>query len=607
MNPTQTLPLFTMRKRQGLPNAICMAALAASAALTQVHAQTSTNLTPAQEQQLRQQIDQQTNISRDRVQTPFPRTPNFDLRIQAPEKSAVPKAIEEIQFEVKGFEFEGMSLYKREDILPLFADIVGTKTGLEPIRKAVETLENRYRDQGYFLTRVFIPPQQVKDGIFRIRVIEGSIGQVFVEGADDGINGKVLALAKRLIGKKPLDLASLERVLLLINDIPGASGSGVLRQGADLGASDLVITTTPAPDVHLMTLNNTGSNATGPNSVGYNATLAQPFGLNGSLNAGVTGIGGSLNEVQSTVFRYSTAIGGSGLQGSIGALASRALPGSKTARDLGLKSDSYSISGRLRYPLQRSRMSSVYFDTGMAYNRSDTRAGKADEMLAAAINKGDKSTVVEATLSWALNGWMDGVQNVNLSFFHGTTLFSALTDSNDIYASTPGFEPRFKKISSLFTRTQTLPNKFSLQTVFQTQYTRDKLAAGESIAFGGSFIGRGFDPASIVGDRGWGALLELRYDSDVNVMPTIGKIQFYASYDHGHTRVSQFRFLNRDTNSFDNAGGTEATLSSRAFGMRFPLLKDNLIDLQFANAHRQINGEDLRGSPRILLSALVRF
>ncbi len=561
---------------------------------------------PPDFQQLKQQLE---NPSRDRVQTPLPRTPNFDLRIQAPEKSAVPKAIEEIQFDVKGVEFEGMSLYARDDILPLFADIVGKKTSLDPIRKAVEALENRYRDQGYFLTRVFIPPQQVRDGIFRIRVIEGSIGQVFVEGADEGINATVLALAQKLVGKKPLDLASLERVLLLINDIPGATGSGILRQGADLGASDLVITTAPAPDVHLMILNNTGSNATGPNSVGYNATLAQPFGLNGSLNAGVTGVGGSLNEVQSTVFRFSTAIGADGWQGSIGALASRALPGSRTAKELGLKSDSYSISGRLRYPLQRSRTSSVYFDTGMAYNRSDTRAGKADEILAASINKGDKSTVVEATLSWALNGWMDGVQNVNLSFFHGTTLFSALTDSNDPYASTPGFEPRFKKISSLFTRTQTLPNKFSLQTVFQTQYTRDKLAAGESIAFGGPFIGRGFDPASIVGDRGWGGLLELRYDSDVNVMPTIGKIQFYASYDHAHTRVSQFQFLNRSANpvGFEPGGGTEATLSSRAFGMRFPLLKDNLIDLQFANAHRDIRGEDLRSSPRILLSALIRF
>lgn len=567
----------------------------------------SAPLTPAEQLQLRQQLDQQTNISRDRITAPLPRTPNFDLRIQAPEKSAVPKAIEEIQFDVKGFEFDGMELYSPDAVSPLFADIVGQKVSLEPIRKAVEALENRYREGGYFLTRVFIPPQQVKDGVFRIRVIEGAIGQVFVEGSNEAINAQVQALAQSLIGKKPIDLASLERVLLLINDIPGASGSGVLRQGTNLGSSDLVITTAPAPDIHLMTLNNTGSNATGPVAIGYNATLAQPFGLAGSLNAGITGTGSKLDEVRSTVFRYSTALGGSGLQGSIGALASRAHPGSAVARALGLESDTYSISGRLRYPIQRSRASSVYLDAGVAYNRSDTRAKLADGDLAASLNKGDKSTVIETTLSWALNGWLNGTQNLNFSVFHGTTLFSAISDSNDPYAATPGFEPRFVKTSALFTRTQPLSQRVSLQAVFQNQYTRDKLAAGELTAFGGPFVGRGFDPASIIGDRGWGGLLELRYDSDVQVNPTIGKIQFYTSYDHAHTRVTPFRFLDRNTGTFENGGGTESRLTSRAIGMRFPFLKDNLIDLQLADALRDIRGDGLRRSPRVLLSALVRF
>jgi hemolysin activation/secretion protein len=558
-------------------------------------------------QQLRQQLD---NLSRDRVPAPLPTTPKFDLRIQAPEKSAVPKSIEEIQFEVKGYEFEGMTFVSTARALAFFEGTIGQKVSLDAVRKGSEALEALYREQGFFLTRVFIPPQQVKDGVFKIRVIEGAIGQVFVEGADEGINQQVLSLAKSLIGKKPLDLASLERVLLLINDIPGASGSGVLRQGSELGASDLVITTSPGPDINLVTMNNTGSNATGPFSMSYNGTFQQPLSLNGSLNVGVTGTGSQLQEVQSTTVRYSRALGGSGLQGSIGGIASRALPGGTVSRALGLQSDIYSISGRLRYPVQRSRTSSVYFDTGLSLNRSTTKAPLGPMEVQQAINKGDKSTVAEATVSWALNGWMDGIQNVNLSFFHGTTLFNAFTDANEPTTATPGFEPRFKKFASTFTRTQTLPNKFSLQTIGQVQYTRDKLSSSELIGFGGPFIGRGFDPGAISGDRGWGGLLELRYDSDVNVMPTIGKIQFYLSYDHGVVRATQYEFLDRSdpTNpTTANAGGTQMRRTSKAMGMRFPLLKDNLLDVQLADAFKEINGEGVRGSPRFLVSAVVRF
>jgi hypothetical protein len=75
-------------------------------------------------------------------------------------------------------------------------------------------------------------------------------------------------------------------------------------------------------------------------------------------------------------------------------------------------------------------------------------------------------------------------------------------------------------------------------------------------------------------------------------------------------RATQYEFLDRSdpTNpTTANAGGTQMRRTSKAMGMRFPLLKDNLLDVQLADAFKEINGEGVRGSPRFLVSAVVRF
>ena len=71
--------------------------------------------------------------------------------------------------------------------------------------------------------------------------------------------------------------------------------------------------------------------------------------------------------------------------------------------------------------------------------------------------------------------------------------------------------------------------------------------------------------------------------------------------------MGQYQVRDRSSNQFTQAGGTEARLTSKAIGTRFPFLKDHLIDLQLADAQRDIRGEGLRRSPRVLLSAVVRF
>ena len=208
---------------------------------------------------------------------PLPTTPKFDLRIESPEKSPVPKAVDDITFEVKAIDLEGAEYYAKNEIDKIFAPLIGKKISLDELRKATERLEKKYKDDDFFLVRVIIPPQEVENGVFKVKVIEGYINNVFVEGGNKYSREKILSIVKKLENKKPVDLQSLERALLLLNDLPGISGNGVLRQGSDIGSSELLVTINPPPPTsYMLTLNNGASKTMGQYSTNINATFNNP-------------------------------------------------------------------------------------------------------------------------------------------------------------------------------------------------------------------------------------------------------------------------------------------------------------------------------------------
>lgn len=530
------------------------------------------------------------DISRRRVPVlPLPSTPDFDLRLQAPEKAAVPRAVEELVFEIRGVRVTGNTLFGQDEIDALFKSAIGPAVTLASLREAAENLEARFREKGYFLTRVFVPPQQVKDGLFEVQVIEGYLSAVYVDGApNDTLRQRIETIAAPLLNKRPIDLATIERALLLINDLPGVVGTSLLRQGADLGASEIVVTVAAIPDTHILTFNNTGSRTVGPGTVGINSTFYNPFGRTGSFNVGLTQGGDFTNIDELTAFnvRYSVPVGNNGAIFSFGGLASNALPGG-TIRALDIRAVSESVSPRLRLPLLRTRPDSVYLDLGVAVNRSRT-------LLAGDLLSFDKTTVAEATFSWLQNGWGNGTTNASVGFFHSLPILDHTRLPN---GQTNVKDENFYKINFSLNRIQQTRIKgLSILGQVQGQWTDDLLPVGEFVAFGGVGIGRGFDGGASAGDKGIGGLLELRYDSSISRQPYIGNIQFYAFVDGGKA------FLN------DPAATTlPPKVTSNGFGMRFPFSTNGFLDLQVANAHQRLDAANQRDDPRFLFSGVLRF
>jgi hemolysin activation/secretion protein len=433
--------------------------------------------------------------SRERVPQPIkPIGSTFNFRLQSPERSPIPRAIDNLKFVLGGLQIEGSSIYKSADLERFYKELLGSQIVLEDVRKVAEKIEDKYRKDGYFLTRVFLPPQQVKDGIFTIRVIEGFIGSIQIEGSVEEVRSEAYERLQPLLNKKPIDLPSVERALLLLNDLPGVQGNGLLRAGRELGSTDLLVQLETTKSQGYVTMSNFSSVAVGPVIINFAKQFRSLLKLQDELTLQV-GTSGDGKELNSASWRYAFPIGRDGLSMSIGSLTSKAIPGGDDAKRFKLESKVLSSSARLRYPLLRSRTGSIYTEFGVTQVESQTNSQETTLFKSKQTVRDLSIQIVDATS-------MLGVTQASI----GVSKANSVNVQDDIVKD---FDSDLKKYTYSLKHQLPLGRGFSAQLDLQGQWTDKPLLSSERIAFGGGAIGRGYLPSTIVGDRGVGGSIEL--------------------------------------------------------------------------------------------------
>jgi hemolysin activation/secretion protein len=305
-----------------------------------------------------------------------------------------------------------------------------------------------------------------------------------------------------VLRERPASNAGIERAMLLANDLPGRTAAGLLRPSADMpGASDLVVTEKTQPFSPTVSIDNRTSRYAGPVLVHLGAAIS-PELLAGDWVAGsFTATPNSAERLEGAL-SYAFPVGGNGAVVGINASGSYGEPGDALSA-LSIVTNSYSAGLRLHYPLLRSRARSLYFDTGFAAHSAD--------VVALGISQHDDWRTIDASLIFAENGWLAGASSIAVTVTQGLPILGASrTGAPEL--SRPGAAADFTKISLVARRVQRLTGPFSLSVLVQGQYAFAPLVAGEQIAFGGDSIGRGYDPAALLGDHGIGGAVELRYD-----------------------------------------------------------------------------------------------
>lgn len=444
---------------------------------------------------------------RNRPVPAVPTQPDFDFSIVAPHRSPVPKAVDEVHFQLTDIKIVGAVTIPAEHFRPLYANLIGKDVTLRDILDVADKIEAEYRAAGYLLVRAFVPPQKVKDGVFTITVVEGHLDNVTVQGSDSTTRDLINEYLEPARAARPLTIAELERGLLMANDLPGVKATGVLRPAPDTpGASDLVVDTAQPWIEGGLAVDNRGSRFSGLWTIEADLELNGLFGAD-QLGGTLTLSPSSLEQIEGQL-SYRRAIGGDGLVGSLIGTVTHGQPGS-TLTAFNVLTDSWAAGPRLTYPVIRTRSESLILDGG--FTVQDARVG----ILGAKFSH-DQWRVLDIGGSYQLANVFGGVWSSTFDVAQGLPIFGASPNRIDghpnLDLSRLGALIDFTKITGYSRLTVPLIDSFSVVLTAQGQYSFAPLITGEQIAFGGNEIGRGYDPGGITGDSGLGGSIEFHYD-----------------------------------------------------------------------------------------------
>jgi hemolysin activation/secretion protein len=523
---------------------------------------------------------------------PAPLTqPDFDFSIEAPSRSPVGRAVDQVTFVLKDLKITGAKTLPVESFRPLYAKLLGQQIKLSNILDVADAIEKAYRDHGYILVRAYVPPQRVRDGVFTINIVEGKIAHVSVEGGTPATQEQVKAYLQPSRDRAPLPLTTMERSLLLSNDLPGVQASGVLRPSDETpGASDIVVTVDQPRVTGGLGADNRGSRFSGLWTLNADAEINSILDAADQLSGVLTTSPDATEQIAGQL-RYRRPIGDDGVIGTLAGTITHGQPGS-TLSSFGVATDSWAVGPRLSWPVIRTRAQSLQLDGGFTVQQADIN------VLGSRIAH-DKWRVLDLSATYLYSNWLGGSWLATAGIAQGIPGLGATANLSPDLSRKGGYVD-FTKLTGLLRYVAPLTNGFSVVLTGQGQYSSAPLINGELISFGGVGIGRGYDPGAITGDHGIGGSGELRYDAPWANQYVLS-VQPYVYVDGGQTWYIQ-RGAAIDPSLMDQS------VTSLGGGVRLALPYNASLGLEGSRTLHAVTGSDAgKKATKFFVTAGIRF
>lgn len=491
-----------------------------------------------------------------------------------------------LSFVLKDVIVDGSTVYTPAQLRAAYASFLGKTISVDDLAQIEEAITRTYRNDGYILARALVPGNQSIDpkaGIVHVQVYEGYIDKVRLDPLDYEVGAKG-RLIKEILDKIvhgcrpgetpkdgkpcPLHRDTLERYLLLVNDLPGVKASAVIQPSPDtIGAADLFVTITQTHVDGTAEIDNRGTRYTGPLTAQASASLDN---LTGFFDRTTLSYVNSIpfNELSLVNLSEDIPIGTEGLRFGINGSVSRAHPGD-ALRFADLVSHTDTITAMISYPWIRTRSQNLLLRGGFGWEDAVTNA--ADTRLFT-----DKTRALSVGASYDVADRMLGVNLVDVSVTQGLGILGA-TPADSPQASHAGADGNFTKFNAELSRLQELYPEWNLLTAATGQYSIEKLLVAQQLGYGGSRYGRAYDPSELLGDRGILGKVELQYTPAwapglLGAHSPVQTLQLYGFYDVG--KLWNLGPGEPDPSAASAGGGVRFTLTGSVSGyveMALPL------------------------------------
>lgn len=463
--------------------------------------------------------------------------------------------------------FEELRGLTPEELRGAYAPYLGTDQPISVICRIRDRASAMLREAGY-IAAVEVPEQRIEGGEIRLRVLMAKLVALRVRG-DAGANERLVAsYLRNLEGQEVFNRNKAERYLLLAGDLPGMNVRLALRPAGTVPGEVVgEVTVVRLPGQLDVNFQNFGSRTVGREG---GLVRGQLFGLTGMGDRTSVAFYSTLDfeEQQTLQVAHDFRLGDEGLQIAAQATYSWARPETDDPL-LDIRSKTLFASLGARYPFIRSQRFSLiggfgfdWSDQDVTFNtlglsRDHLRTAYATLDFAAAASVGAAERSARLGPRWRLDG--------GLELRQGLDIFGASQSCGVNFANCllPGVippsrfegEPTATVIRARLAGEARIIPDISFYLGAQAQYAFDPLLAFEEFSTGNYTIGRGYDPATLVGDRGIGFQAELRFGRLDPQGPRDFDIQPYLFFDAAWVGNEDRIFLSGGRQNLQSAGG----------------------------------------------------
>ncbi|AZO95862.1 ShlB/FhaC/HecB family hemolysin secretion/activation protein [Halocella sp. SP3-1] len=383
-----------------------------------------------------------------------------------------------------------------EDIIAAFE---GKKIDMKVLQGLVKKINDLYIEKGYITARAILPPQEIKNGIVRIKLVEGRVGEILIENNE---NTRDSFFLKRISLKSDdlIKLDSLERNINYFNRTNDVQISAKLKSGKKFAETDIVFNVKEPDNIQtIIFCDNGGRNETGEWRTGMAFTDKSLFRYRDRFNINLIATEGSTAGAVS----YNFPLNISGTRLSMGYNKNQTDIISGEFKDIDIDGDFTDLNISINHPLRIDLKKKVYGYLELHNTESGTMFSGV-ELLRTRLQSfvlGVSTQFIDKKGVWVIN--------------HDLTHTRSDTDK------------RFLKYNGTFLRQQRFKWESILQFKGLVQYSKDDLLPSpDQFQLGGMSTVRGYPGGKLSGDKGYLLSLQL-------MKPLTKKIEGIIFIDHG--------------------------------------------------------------------------
>ena len=500
--------------------------------------------------------------------------------------SEVPDIAKNTKFVLKEITINNMHIFSKNDFLENnYKKYINKEVTLEILWNIAKDINKLYQENGYFLSRAYIPEQKITNGKITINVVEGYVGKL--ELPDSLKDNKIIKkYSQTVLEEKPSKIKTIETFLLLMNDLPGCNFRSAFTPLHEKNEDDPAIKLSLVSDSKnkdiLVGVDNFSSRYFGPQeafiSVGKSFIPLQKTNLYLLTT--------SKNLSQKYIDLKHTIQLAPYITGGISSTFAKGNPQYNLSQyDFHNQLSTFGIN--MAYQKIRNRDENLSFVANFDIVNSSTKA------LSISIYD-DKIRAIRGAINYSNSDKYNGQNSINIMVSSGLEILGA-NKKGETNISQLGAKPDFKRFNLIISRLQKLSSDFEAYASVSTQMASGILYSSEKFSYGAQSFGRAYDSSEISGDEGINFAGEIRYENLKEIKSF--KARPYIFYDIG--RVSS------------KSNNLNSSASSAGIGLRFNLSLNHLGNIGIAfpltkNINTPIYGGNNR-NPRIFIQYIYSF